>query len=61
MLLAVDFHEDFINKEGIAVAPVFSFQPARINSTELIAPQADRLAGDGDATLGKKIFDIAVA
>jgi hypothetical protein len=43
--------EDFIDVEGIAIAPVLSLQPAGINGSELNAPQADRFSGYSDASL----------
>ena len=61
MLLAIDLHEDFIDVEGIAEASVLTLQPARINGTELDAPQAYRFAGNGDAPLCQKIFNIPMA
>jgi hypothetical protein len=45
--------KDFIDVEGIAVTLVLSFQAAGIDSTELDAPRTDRVAGDGNAALGK--------
>ena len=35
MLLAIDIHEDLIDVDRVAVAPVLSFQAAGINGTEL--------------------------
>jgi len=61
MLLAVDFDEDFINVEGIAIASVFSLQPAYINGSELDAPEAACLSTDGDASFREEILNIAVA
>jgi hypothetical protein len=60
MLLAIDLHEDFIDVESIAVAPMPSFQAACINGTELDAPEADRFSADDDAPLCQKIFNIAM-
>jgi len=53
MLLAVDFHEYFINVESVAKAPVLSLQSAGINSTEFYTPEADRFSGYSDAPLGQ--------
>ena len=61
MLLAVDFDEDFINVESVAIASVLSFQSSGVNSSELDAPQADRFSADSDSTLGQQIFNISVA
>ncbi|MFT7176233.1 MAG: hypothetical protein ACJAUG_002238 [Halioglobus sp.] len=40
MLLAVDFHEDFIDVEGVAIATVPSLQTTRINGAEFYAEPA---------------------
>ena len=40
MLLAIDFDEDFVNVERVAVATVLSLQTAGINRTELDAEPA---------------------
>ena len=61
MLLAVDFYEDFIDEEIIALSPVLSLQSAGIDSTELDTPESDRFSSDCNATLSQQIFDIAVA
>jgi hypothetical protein len=59
MLLAINFDEDFINKECIAVASVLSLQSAGVNGSEFDAPQTDSFSTDRDPTFGQKIFDIA--
>ena len=61
MLLAVYFHEEFIDIEGIAVSSVFSFQASGVEGSEFDTPEADRLPADRDAALGEQIFDISVA
>jgi hypothetical protein len=61
VLLAVDFDENFINVESIAVASVLSLQSACVNGTELDAPKADRFAGDRDAAFCQQVFDISMA
>jgi len=38
MMLAIDPDEDFIDVEGVAIAPVLTLQAAGINGTELYAP-----------------------
>ena len=53
MLLPVNLHKDFINVEGVAVAPVLALQSVCINSTELDTPEADRFAADGDTPFGE--------
>ena len=41
MLLAVDFHEDFIDVKRVAIASVLSLQSTGIDRSELDAPEAD--------------------
>ena len=40
-VLAVHFHEDFIDIEGIAVATMLTLQAAGINGSEFDTPKAD--------------------
>ena len=61
MLLAIYLYEYFINVEGISVAPMFAFQLACINGSELNAPESYRFSTDCDASLSQEIFDITVA
>jgi len=61
MLLAVDFHENFIDEEGIAIAPVLSLQSAGINSTKLDAPEANPFTANSDPSFSEQIFYIAMA
>ena len=51
VLLAVDFHDYFIDIEYIAVAAVLSLQSSGIESAELDAPQTDRFPSDDDPVL----------
>ena len=60
VLLAIDFHKDFIDEESIAVASVFSLQSACVNGTKFDTPQADCFSGYSDASFSEQIFDIAV-
>jgi hypothetical protein len=60
MLLAIDFDEDFIDVEGIAVASVLSLQSSGVHSSEFYAPQTNRFSTDHDASLSENIFDIAM-
>ena len=53
--------EDFIDVEGIAVAPVLSFEAARVNGTELDTPEPDQFSGYSDAAFREQIFNITVA
>ena len=61
MLLAVDLDKDFIDKEGIAVASVRSFQSSCIFGAKLYAPEPDGFIGDGYPTLGEQVFNISEA
>jgi hypothetical protein len=60
MLLAVDLYKYLIDIEGIAVASVLAFQSTCINRSEFDTPEADRFPTDRDASLGEKVFDVAV-
>jgi len=53
MLLAVDLYEDFIDIEIIAIASVFSLQSSGVYSVAFDAPEADRLAADGNTPLSE--------
>ena len=61
MLPSVDLDKYFIDVKGVAVALMLSFQSARINGSELNAPQSDRFTANSDAPLGQDIFNITVA
>ena len=61
MLLSIDFDEDFIDVEGVAIASVLSLEALCIQSSKLDAPQANCFTADDDASFGQEIFDIAVA
>ena len=60
MLLAIDLHKDFVDKESVAVASVISLQPAGINGSELYAPEPDGFTADSDASFSEEILDVAV-
>jgi hypothetical protein len=60
MMLAVDFHEDFIKEECIAVASVPSLHSSGVDSSKFDTPEADRFSVDSDASFGEQIFDVAV-
>ena len=60
MLLTVDLDEHLVDVKCIAKSPVLALQSAGVDSSELDAPEADRLASDDNASLGEKIFDIAM-
>jgi hypothetical protein len=60
-LLAINLDEDFIDVECVAVALVLSLQASGVYSAEFDTPEADGFIADGDATLGKQVFDVPVA
>ena len=61
MLLTFDLHEDLVDEEGIAVAPVFSFQASGEEGSEFDTPEPDGFPADNDASLSQEIFDISMA
>jgi hypothetical protein len=61
VLLAVDLHEDFINKESITITSVALLQSSGVYSTEYNVPQPDGFIADRDSALSEKVFDISVA
>lgn len=58
--LAINLHEDLINKESISVPLVFALQTPGVLGTKLVAPQTDRFMTYHDATLSQKILNISV-
>jgi len=52
MLITIDLHEDLIDVERIAVAPVVSFQTAGIFRTKLDTPEPDAFIANCDSPLG---------
>jgi hypothetical protein len=60
-LLTSDPDEDFVHEDGVAVTAVPAPQSMLVLGPELVAPEADRLVGDGDASPGQQIFDVPVA
>ena len=60
LLPAVDPHEDLIDKEGVAIASVLSFQSSSVYSSEFDAPKPDGFVADSDASLSQQIFYIAM-
>lgn len=61
MLLAANPRKDFVNVEGIAIPLVLSFQAARVDRSELYAPQPNRFPTDCNPTLSQQIFNMPVA
>ena len=53
--------EDFIDIKGVAIAPVPSLQSSSVNCSEFDAPEADRLASDGDSSFSQEVLDISMA
>jgi hypothetical protein len=61
MLLAVDFDEDLIDVESIAIAPMLPLQSSAVESAELDTPETDCFSADGDTSFCEEIFDISMA
>ena len=59
-MLALNFHEDFVDEQRIAVASVRAPQSACVRGTELVAPQPDRFTTDLDSSMSQQFFNIAV-
>jgi hypothetical protein len=57
VLLAVDFHKDFVNVEGITVSAMLSFNSSGVYISEFDTPEANRFSRHSDAPLGQQIFD----
>ncbi len=53
--------KDFTNEERFSVAPMLAFQSAGLNSSMRDTPQLDCFAAAADASLGQKVFNVAVA
>ena len=56
--LTSDPDEDLVQVESVAVAAVPAPQPMRIPGPELVAPEANRLVGDQDASPGQDVLDV---
>ena len=61
MLLTIDFDEDFIDVEGVAIALVPTLQSSSVQRTKFDAPEADRFSGHSDTAFSQEIFDDPVA
>jgi hypothetical protein len=55
-LPASDPDEDLVHEDGVAIAVVRAPQSMRVPGPELVAPEANRLVGDQDASPGKDIL-----
>ena len=60
-LLTSDPDEDLVQVESVAVAAVPAPQSMRVPWPELVAPEADRLVGDQDASPGQDVLDVPMA
>jgi len=56
VLLAFDLHEDFIDEESIAIAPVLALQPVCTDSSELDTPEMNSFPGDIDALISQQVL-----
>jgi hypothetical protein len=61
LLLAIDFHEDLIDVECIAITTMSPFESTSVSSTKLDTPESDGFVADGDASFCEQIFNITVA
>jgi hypothetical protein len=61
MLYALNFHENLIEEEGIAVTLMPAAKPPSVLRAEFDTPQPDRLVAHRNTTRGQKILDIAAA
>lgn len=61
MLAAVDADKDLVQVPVVTKSALSSLQSPSIARAELLTPSPDRLMGDDDAPLGKKILNIAEA
>jgi hypothetical protein len=52
----LNFNEDLVNEEGIAIASARSSQSACVRGTEFVALQPNRLTADLDAAPRQQIF-----
>ena len=57
MLLAIDFHEDFINVKGVTITSLLSFQSSGISGSKLDVPEADGFVTYSDTAFSEQIFD----
>lgn len=48
-VLTPDPDEDLVHEDGVSVASVTTPQPLGVTGSKLVAPEADRLVGDGNA------------
>jgi hypothetical protein len=53
MLIAVDFHEAFIDEEGITIATVLTLQSSSVDNSEFDTPQPDSFIADCNSSLGE--------
>jgi hypothetical protein len=59
-LPALNFNEDLVDEERIAVTSVHAPQSASVRGTELVTPQPNRFTTDLDTPLCQHIFNIVV-
>ncbi len=61
LLLAIDFYEDFIEVERIAITTVSLFESTSVSSAKLDTPEPDGFVADTNASFGEQILDITIA
>ena len=59
LLLPLNLYKHFIDKEGITISLVVSFQPAGILSPKLTTPATNGFVANDDISLCKQVFNIS--
>jgi hypothetical protein len=60
VLLAIDLHEDFIDKEGVTESTMTSSESVCVFGTEFITPEPDGFVANSDASFSQEIFYISM-
>jgi hypothetical protein len=61
LLLAIDFHENLIDVERIAITTMPPFESSSVSNTKLDKPESDGFVADSDTSLCKQILNVTVA
>ncbi len=61
LLLAIDFDEDLIDVERIAITAVSPFESASESSAKLDTPKSNGFVADTNASFSEQVFDITIA
>ena len=60
LLLAIDFYEDFIEVERIAITTMSLLEPTSVSSAKLDTPESDGFVADTNASFGEQVLDITI-